>query len=300
MTIAKILLTTLVTAAAVATAGSAQKPLGPTTSETAATLGQVFMGPLGSGSSAFTGILITNKDPNQESCDVGIIFHQGSAIGQQIPNINGQPTDIAADQIPRGGIRWFDLTSDQLIQGSVTVFVGAPCTKESVSVQGTYFIGDLENPQGGISESFTIRANDESTWLKDQRCLAISVKKGTREPSGIGQGLGIAISSVNPGQPAAAGTDLQTMIFGQDGEFIGEDFRQITGLHETFFPGDAFTEVEGKITFIFCLTSSDANYQADLSAVNVNTRGPQDVQFDAPIFADGFESGDTTSWSRQN
>ncbi len=71
----------------------------------------------------------------------------------------------------------------------------------------------------------------------------------------------------------------------------------MTGQHDPFFPAQPFTNLKGGTTMIFCLESNDPNYNLDLSSVRVNQRGPV-FEFDAAIFADGFESGDVSAWNR--
>ncbi len=276
--------------------GSSQRQTSP--ADVAATLGQVFMGPVGSNSEAFTRVLVTNRDPNQ-TCGAGIFFHQGSVTGQQIPFINGQPMEFASASIPRGGVQKFDLTADELIQGSATIFVEPPCIPESLSVKGTYFIQLTVEPpqeQTSLTESFTIRANNSGQWLRDGFCFAVSGNQGATS-SGIRQDLGVATSSVIPGQPAPTGTILEIMLFDGSGAFVAETSRDLTGQHDPFFPGALFPEFSGLSTLIFCLNSPDPNYDADLSTVRVNRLG-QSFQFDAEIFTDGFESGDVSAWTR--
>ena len=233
---------------------------------------------------------------------MSIVFHQGSLLGGALPFINGQPELVALATVSRGGIRWFNFTADEdLIQGTATIFVESPCDEDSLSIQGTYHIGEGDQPL--LTESFSVKPNTPNNWLRDDRCQAISTSEGTKpaaEPNGfpIFQELGIATSSVNPGQPAPAGTFLEIMAFDQNGIFIDATTCPITGQHDPFFPGRSFEDLNEKTTMIFCLQSNDANYNLDFSAVGVNQTASS-FQFNSRplVFEDGFESGDISIWS---
>ena len=274
---------------------------GLTTANIAATLGQVFMGPF-EGSVAFTRVLVTNRDLNAYGAQ--IIFHQGAVVGQAIPFINGDRQFFANVNIPQGGIAKFDLTADQLLIGAAAIIASPPCTAGSLSVQGAYFIGNSEDPElqpaaaapDQLNQSSTIRPNDSNTWLKPGNCVAVPTNQGT-DNTGIKQDLGIAVSSVHPGQHPPTGTFLDIQLFDEDGQCITEFHRNVTGQHDPFFPAQPFTNQKGGTTMIFCLESNDPNYNLDLSSVRVNQRGPV-FEFDAAIFADGFESGDVSAWNR--
>ena len=182
MSIARTALFGLVLWSLSATAGSGQGVAGglvPGIAATVATLGQVFMGPLGGGVVAFTTVFVTNREPNQESCNMSIVFHQGSLLGGALPFINGQPELVALATVPRGGIRWFNFTADEdLIQGTATIFVESPCDEDSLSIQGTYHIGEGDQPL--LTESFSVKPNTPNNWLRDDRCQAISTSEGTK------------------------------------------------------------------------------------------------------------------------
>lgn len=258
-----------------------------------ATLGQVFMGPVDLNTVAMTTVLVTNRD--LKPCATEIFFHQGSEFGDPLPRINDQQTDFLRVTIPRGGIDRFDLTADQLTVGIATILT--ECDPDSLRVQGTYSILESNQQQGGLSESFTIQPNNEQSWLSQGKCLAISTEEGTGS-SGIRQSLGIAVSSVLPGQPAPAGTSLEMMLFDGSGNFVDETSVPVSGKHTPFFLfSGSFSGFSGPATIIVCLEGSDPNYNLDLTIVRVNERGP-DFQYDAAIVVDRFKSGDVSAWSR--
>ena len=117
------------------------EPIGP---QPSTTLGQVFMGPLADGS-AWTRILVANQD--LVACDMEIAFHQDAVVGEAIPTINGRKTESLTATLPPGGLKKFDLTAtDELLQGSVTIFAKPPCQPASLSSQGTAFIEQHEHP----------------------------------------------------------------------------------------------------------------------------------------------------------
>jgi hypothetical protein len=259
-----------------------------------ATLGQAFMGPLGDGRSACTVVLVTNRDP-ENACAIDVFFDQGAQFAQTIPRINGDETDFANATAPSGGVVEFALTSPgALLQGKVTVFTGPPCNQDSLSVQASYFLGEFDQVPGSVSEAFTLRPNTSETWLRDGRCLAISTNQGPGPK--VTQNLGIAYSGVIPGLPAPSGTSLAISLFDGMGNPVGATTLEVDGQHQAFFPSGSLPSHVGLGTFIFCLISSDANFELDVTGVRVNQRGPT-FEFDAAIFADGFESGDLSAWS---
>ncbi len=293
--------------------------------ESFASVGQVFIGPLSAGTSAVTGVQVTNRD--RQECEVGLLLHRGA--GAFIPSdfpvrINGEPGPFSSARIPRGGVRRFDLTASEFIQGSLVLgfrtlapaIKGAPepCNATSFKVTATSFVLDTtpanETPESqnqlrgsdtarrSLSEAFSIAVNEADSWLCSGFCWAISTTEGMGTAA-IRQRLGIATSSVMPGQAAPEGSQLRLFIYDADGSLLATRDFDVDGSHTTFFPGADVSEFGGG-TMIFCLETSDPSYKMDLTVIRVNQLRDGTVQFDRAIFTDGFESGDTSAWLTGN
>ncbi len=263
---------------------------------TTVTLGQAFMGPVGT-STAFTQLSITNRD--LVPCEVQVTLTRGSTSAPPV-EIDGElrTDNTAMSTIPRGGVQVLEFRSTVLVQGVIAVAVLAPCTRESLSVAGTYFVTDAS---GLLVEAFTIPVNDSGTWLTKDRCTAISYRFDPRGVLGIRSNLGLATSSVAPLGAPPEEMRLMVSLFDAQGAPLGESRTfQIDGIHSPFFPLDAIPDLEPQLlTLVICLETSEREkgFQLDLTAIGVKG-APLDVQFEAAIFADGFESGDVSAWSR--
>ncbi len=259
------------------------------------TLGQAFMGPVGT-STAFTRMTMTNRD--LQPCGAQVLLSRGSATAPPVA-INGE---LAQDNgvevtIPRGGVQVLDFTATILVQGVIAVAVQPPCSADSLSVTGTYFV---TTESGLLEEAFTIPAHSASDWLAQDRCVAISYNYDPLAVNGIRSNLGVVTSSVLPGVEAPLETMLTAMLFDAGGQAIGDPLNfEIDGIHSPFFPLDQFPGLEAQfVVIIFCLSTSETQraFQLDLTAIGVQGAFV-DFQFEAAIFADGFESGDTSAWS---
>ena len=152
------------------------------------------------------------------------------------------------------------------------------------------------NRPGDLSEAFSIAANDAGTWLCTGFFLAISTTEGVATAD-IRQRLGIAVSSLTPGQTAPPDSQLRLFVYDAQGNRFAERAIEVDGSHMTFFPGDRVIEFGGGDTMVFCLESSNPEYKMDLTVIRVNQIQGRRVQFDQAIFTDGFESGDLSAWS---
>ncbi len=267
----------------------------------ALTFGRAIMGSLGSGVESSTEVLITNKDPEFTQCEVLVILSLSGTTQGQAVLINGQtePSNLVQLDIPRGGTRKVAFTSDgNLAAGAILLAPIAPCDENSISATGRFKLASLSE---GLQELYTINPNSRDEWLRNGRCVAISTclrrNPGDKEPA---NNLGIAHTSVLPGFPAPSGTKLIATVFDSDGRLAApQQSFPVTGEHKAFFPLDEFGLPDGAVTLILCLLSSDPNYKVDLTTIQAGFDNKGNVQFDAPAFADGFESGDPTAWSDQ-
>ena len=95
------------------------------TFESFASVGQFFAGPLSGNQQAVTSLQVTNRDPNQAECEIGILTHHGVVIPSEFPVlINDVAGPFASAIIPRGGVMRFDLTSSQFVQGAIALVFG--------------------------------------------------------------------------------------------------------------------------------------------------------------------------------
>ena len=278
--------------------------------ELAATLGQMFMGPLANGATATTTVLVTNRD--MDPCEVEVFFHQGARIPQTPIRINGEDRGGTSHRVtvPRGGIQRFEFSSDELIAGigSISVF-GDNCDRDSVAVSASYLIekgstqdsvavsGSYLAEGGSIDEAFTIPAHTPDDWVRTDRYVAISTVQDPTTESEVMQNLGIAISGVEPGVPAPDGTNLELNMFDGGGNPIGETQTfPLDGIHTALFPFPS--GIRGATTGVFCVTNPDPltdAFEYDFTTIRVNQRGGW-FQYDNAIFAAGFELGDTSAW----
>lgn len=265
------------------------------------TFGRVFMGDLGNGQLAATELILTNRDPAQPTC-TAIVLLNSATTSQSPVFFNG---DTAADntlqiEIPQGGSRKLRITSGgDLITGAVTVATMDPCGQDSISGTGRFEIAEGDQ----IKEFYSIAPNDPQTWLRDKHCVAISTCFHRNATSGeFGNNLGVALTGVDPGLVPPQDTIFQSSIFDAQGNPIAApQTMSFDGSHQGVFPLDSFQGLpDGAVTLILCLFSSDPQFQADLTPIQVGTDTQGGVQFDSSIFADGFESGDTSAWSIEN
>ncbi len=280
--------------------------------ESFATVGQVFAGPF-LDSHGVTSLQVTNRDTDE--CEVGILFHQGVSIPSQFPvliRINGEAGVFISETIPPGGVKRFDVTADEFVQGAVALgfrTLAPECDAKSFSVTATSStftnpaspiaetarVQGVAEPRKDLSEAFSITVNDADTWLCSGFCWAISTTEGV-DTASVRQRLAMAVSSVVPGQAAPEGTQLRFFSFDAEGTRIATGASDVDGSHTAFFPGQRVLDFGGEATLIICLKSSDPDYKMDLTVIRVNQIRDGTVQYDRVIFADGFESGDVSAW----
>ena len=190
-----------------------------------ASVGQAFMGPLGGDQHAVTSLLVTNV--SLQARDLGILFHHGVHVPEEFPVfINGEEGAFFSETIPRGGVRRYELTAGEFSQGSIALGFrddGTPVVEDvTLSVAATSFIITLANKGRGrkspsrgstprdLSEAFSSTANDSDSWLCSGFCWAISTTEGVG-PASVRQRLGVAVSSVFPGQSAPEGAQRRIL-----------------------------------------------------------------------------------------
>ena len=256
---------------------------------TAAVLPHVFMGTLGQ-NDAQAEILLTNRDPKPESCNVAVLFHRGVSEGPEIL-FDGQTLEgnLLHTTIPRGGARILTLTADSadLVVGSVSVFVQAPCSPDSLQVQARYLV---EDPlRGEIDEVFSVAGQSSREWLGDGDCEVLT------GVFGAGRNLGFASVTTEPGLSAPAGTQFHFRAFDLDGNLIGElHSLEVNGEQSAVFPWD----LQEPTIVETCLDvpGTDSDFQLSTVAIGILEKG-NNVQWSDEAFADIIRWRRPSAWS---
>ena len=256
---------------------------------TAAVLPHVFMGPL-SENDAQAEILITNRDPKPESCDVAVLFHQGVSEAPEVL-FDGQTVEanLLHMTVPRGGARILSLTADsaELVVGSVSVFVQAPCSASSLQVQGRYLVEDRMSRE--IDEVFSVSGQTPREWLGDGDCQVLT------GVFGAGRNLGFASVTTDPGLSAPSGTQLHFRAFDLDGNLTGDlPSLEVTGEQSAMFPWD----LQEPTIVEMCLDvpGTDSDFQISTIAIGILQKG-NNVQWSDEGFADIIRSRKPSAWS---
>ncbi len=256
---------------------------------TAAVLPHVFMGPLGQ-NDAQAEILLTNRDPKPESCDVAVLFHQGISDGPEIM-FDGQTLidNLLHTTIPRGGARILTLTADSadLVVGSVSVFAQAPCSANSLQVQARYLVEDRMN--GEIDEVFSVAGQSSREWLGDGDCQILT------GVFGAGRNLGFASVTTEPGLSAPAGTQLHIRAFDLEGNQPGDlPSLEITGEQSAMFPWEHQEPTIVEMCLDVPGTGSD--FQLSTIAIGILQKG-NNVQWSDEGFVDVIRWRRPSAWS---
>ena len=256
---------------------------------TATVLPHVFMGPLGE-NDAQAEILITNRDPKPESCNVAMLFHQGVSEGPEIL-FDGQAAEgnLLYMTIPRGGARILSLTADSadLVVGAVSVFAQAPCSANSLQVQARYLVEDQLNRE--IDEIFSVAGQSPQDWLGDGDCQVLTGVFGT------GRNLGFASVTTEPGLRAPADTQLHFRAFDLDGTLTGDlPSLEITGQQSAMFPW----HLQEPTIIEMCLDvpGTDSDFQLSTIAIGILEKG-NNVQWSDEAFADVIRWRRPSAWS---
>ena len=228
---------------------------------TSAVLPHVFMGPLGE-NTAEAEILITNRDPDPQSCEMALLFHTGRSAAPEIL-FDDEPTvgNLYQATVPRGGARVLTLTADseELVVGAVSVFVRSPCSVDSLRVQGRYLVEEEAN--GDIQEVFSVSGQTPREWLGDGDCQDIT------GVFGAGRDLGFASVTAEPERGAPAGTRLYFRSFDLKGNPTAESpgSLEITGEQAASFPWN-FQE---PTILEMCLDVPEENSDFELSTIAI-------------------------------
>ena len=252
---------------------------------TAATLPQVVMGPLGENISR-TEIVVTNAGPVGRACDLALLFHRGSS---QAPEalFNGRAAEgnFIRTNLPAGGARIFTLTPAdpaELAVGAVSVFTRAPCSADSLDVQGRYLLE--HEATGEIDEIFSVAGQRPEEWLSGGDCRVLT---GVFGP---GRDVGLAVVSGEPGQAAPPGTELRYRSFDLDGNLIGEPGGlPVSGGHEPQFPWD-FSEPT-IIEMCLRVPEGQSEFQASVIAVGI-TESDNRIQWSDENLVDSLKPYD--------
>ena len=270
---------------------------------TVAVLPQVVMGVLG-GNTAQTEIILTNRDPGPDACEVALLFHQGTSEAPEV-SFNDPAGRLVGHNfyltsLPRGGAQIFTLTptdADQLVIGAVWVFARSPCSVDSLQVQGRYLLRNRID--GEIEEIFSVSGQGPQEWLGDGDCQILTGIFGT------GRDVGFASVTSNPEQGAPPDTWLHFRSFDLEGKLIGNPPSvEISGAHSAFFPWS----FEEPIIIEMCLDvpdpvagsladgTTDSNFYISTLAVGVmQTEISQ--QWTDESFVDVFPSGSSSAWT---
>ena len=219
------------------------------------------MGPLGE-NTAEAEILITNRDPDHQSCEMALLFHTGRSAAPEIL-FDDVPTvgNLFQATVPRGGARILTLTADseELVVGAVSVFVRSPCSVDSLRVQGRYLVEEPAN--GDIQEVFSVSGQSPREWLGDGDCQDITGVFGT------GRDLGFASVTAEPERGAPAGTRLHFRSFDLKGNPTAESpgSLEITGEQAASFPWN-FQE---PTILEMCLDVPEENSDFELSTIAI-------------------------------
>ena len=260
---------------------------------TTAVLPQVVMGPLGE-NIAQTEIILTNRDPIRQACEVALLFHRGTSEGPEVsfndPDARLAGHNLLRTSISRGGARIFTLTpadAQQLVTGAVWVFVQSPCSVDSLQVQGRYL---LENRiDGEIAEIFSVSSQSPKEWLGGGDCQVLT---GIFGP---GRDVGFASVTREPEQGAPAGTWLHFRSFDLEGKPTGNPpSLEISGGHNASFPWS----FEEPTIIEMCLEvpETDSNFYLSTLAVGITQTGTRQ-QWSDEIFVDAFPTEHPSAWS---
>ena len=254
---------------------------------TAASLPQVFTGPLGE-SVATTEVVITHKDPSVPECEVAVLFHLGTSPATAVA-FNGQFPDrnLSRTTVPRGGARVLTLASPEAREpttGAVYVFTRFPCTADSFHVQGRAL---LENrTDGSIDELFSIAAQSPPDWLGHGDCRVLTGLFGN------GRNVGLTSVTAEPGMAAPAGTQLLFKAFDLTGGFIGRlPSLEVSGASQALTPW----EFDQPTTLQMCLdVPGSGDFQLAVTAIGARAAGAK-VQYSTERLLADPEPEDTES-----
>ena len=260
---------------------------------TTAVLPQVVMGPLGE-NIAQTEIILTNREPIHQACEVALLFHRGTSEGPEVsfndPEAQIVGHNLLRTSISRGGAQIVTLTptdTQQLVIGAVWVFVQSPCSVDSLQVQGRYL---LENRvDGEIAEIFSVSSQSPQEWLGDGDCQVLTGIFGE------GHDVGFASVTREPEQGAPAGTWLHFRSFDLEGNRTGNPpSLEISGGHNASFPWS----FEEPTIIEMCLEvpETDSDFYLSTLAIGITQTGTRQ-QWSDEIFVDVFPSNQPSAWS---
>ncbi len=164
------------------------------TFESFASVGQFFAGPLSGNQQAVTSLQVTNRDPNQAECEIGILTHHGVFIPSDFPVlINDMAGPFASAIIPRGGVMRFDLTSSQFVQGAIALgfrtLAPAECSASSFRVTATSIVAENLDFEASLGMS-QLRSRYSTDQRRRPRAPDVDVSEtvnGHEEASLFGQ-----------------------------------------------------------------------------------------------------------------
>ncbi len=243
------------------------------------------MGPLGRNISR-TEIVVTNAGPVGRACDLAVLFHRGSS---QAPDalFDGRVAEgnLFRTTLPAGGARIFTLTPAdpaELVVGAVSIFTRAPCSSDSLDVQGRYLLE--HETTGEINEVFSVAGQTPDEWLSDGDCRVLT---GVFGPD---RDVGFAVVAGEPGQSAPPGTELRYRTFDLDGNLIGEPGGlPVSGRHHPQFPWD-FSEPT-IIEMCLQVPEGQNDFRASIIAVGITETG-NNIQWSDEILVDSLKPYD--------
>ena len=270
---------------------------------TVAVLPQVVMGVLGI-NTAQTEIILTNRDPDPDACEVALLFHQGTSEAPEVsfndPGGRLVGHNFYLTSLPRGGAQIFTLTptdADQLVIGAVWVFARSPCSVDSLQVQGRYLLRNRID--GEIEEIFSVSGQGPQEWLGDGDCQVLTGIFGT------GRDVGFASVTSNPEQGAPLDTWLHFRSFDLEGNLIGNPPSvEISGAQSAIFPWsfeeptiiEMCLDVPEPVSDSLADGTTDSNFYISTLAVGVMQTAISQ-QWTDEAFADVFPAGSPSAWS---
>ncbi len=246
-------------------------------------LTHVFAGPLAN-ATAHTEITLANR--TTEPCMASVLFHRGTEEAPPV-RFNGEymednrmevslegggfNSEIGAYYV--GQVQQIVLTADpgrDLAVGAVYVTQAPECLPGALNVEGRYVITDNE---GQVAEAFSIQPQSESDWLThashvlDPGCRTVVGRFGSQDD------IGLAMVTVQPGQDAPPGTELDFTVYEWDGpRLLGahEGDMEITGEQHALNPWG----FSGPRTIRICLWIPDdqpKDFRLSLIAIGART-----------------------------
>jgi hypothetical protein len=227
-------------------------------------LPHAVLGPLGE-SVARTELVLTNKDPQTETCETAVLFHRGSGPAGAV-SFNGHIPDgnLLRTTVPRGGAGIITLEAPEgeaSRTGAAYVFTRSPCTAGSLKVEGRLLLESQSS--GEIEELAALRAQSPQDWLGDGNCRVLTGVFGR------GRDVMLSVVTSEPERPAPPGTRLGLRAFDLTGRFLRPlPGVEISGAQQ----GLSMGRWSGPLVIEACLNVPDAGSSFRLAATAIHSK----------------------------